>query len=64
MTQEEIKKEVEKTRESLKWVLSEFYFPADLWEEDFKGAICEIQNALKHAKEAYRKQKVYWNEKH
>ena len=63
MTKEEIKKEVEKVRESAKWVLSEFYYPADLSDQDFNGVIFEIQNALKHAKEAYRKQKVYWNEK-
>ena len=64
MTKEDIEKEVQKTREILKDVLSEFYYPADLSDQDFKGVIFEIQNALKHAKEAYRKQKVYWNEKH
>ena len=64
MTKEDIEKEVQKTREILKDVLSEFYYPADLSDQDFKGAIFEIQNAMKHAKEAYRKQKVYWNEKH
>ena len=64
MTKEEIKREVEKTRESLKWVLSEFYYPADLSDDDFKGAISEIQNALRHAKSAYEKQRQYWNEKH
>ena len=62
MTKEEIKKEFEKTRESLKWVLSEFYYPADLSDEDFKGVICELQSALTHAKSAYEKQKTYWNE--
>ena len=64
MTQEEIKKEVEKTRESIKWVLSEFYYPADLSDQDFKGVICELQSALTHAKSAYEKQKAYWHEKH
>ena len=64
MTKEEIKKEVEKTRESLKWVLSEFYYPADLSDQDFKGVICELQSALTHAKAAYEKQRQYWNEKH
>ena len=64
MTVEEIKKEVEEVRESVKWVLSEFYYPADLSAEDFKGAIYEIQSALTHAKSAYEKQKMYWNEKH
>ena len=63
MTKEEIKKEVQKTREILKDVLSEFY-PADLSEQDFKGAITELQNALEHAKSAYEKQKTYWKEKH
>ena len=64
MTQEEIKKEVEKTRESIKWVLSEFYYPADLSDQDFKGTINELQSALTHAKSAYEKQKMYWHEKH
>ena len=64
MTVEEIKKEVQKTREILKDVLSEFYYPADLSDKDFKGAICELQSALTHAKSAYEKQKKYWNEKH
>ena len=64
MTQEEIKKDVEKTRESIKWVLSEFYYPADLSDQDFKGVIYELQSALKYAKSAYEKQKTYWNEKH
>ena len=64
MTKEEIKKEVEKVRESVKWVLSEFYYPADLSDEDFKGTIVELQSALTHAKRAYEKQKTYWNEKH
>lgn len=64
MTKEEIKKEVEKTRESIEWVLSEFYYPADLSEQDFKGTIAELQSALAHAKSAYEKQKQYWNEKH
>ena len=64
MTKEEIKKEVEKVRESAKWILSEFYYPADLSDQDFKGAICELQSALTHAKSAYEKQKQYWNEKH
>ena len=64
MTVEEIEKEVQKTREILKDVLSEFYYPADLSDADFRGVIFEIQNALKHAKSAYEKQKVYWNEKH
>ena len=64
MTVEEIKKEVEKVRESAKWVLSEFYYPADLYDEDFKGAIAELQSALTHAKSAYEKQRKYWNEKH
>ena len=62
MTKEEIKKEVEKVRESAKWILSEFY-PADLSDQDFKGAICELQSALTHAKSAYGKQKQYWGEK-
>ena len=64
MTVEEIKKEVEKVRESAKFVLSEFYYPADLSDQDFKGFICELQSALKHAKSAYEKQKQYWSEKH
>ena len=64
MTVEEIKKEVQKTREILKDVLSEFYYPADLSEQDFKGVIFELQSALTHAKSAYEKQKQYWNEKH
>ena len=64
MTKEEIKKEVEKVRESAKWILSEFYYPADLSHQDFKGVICELQSALTHAKSAYKKQKQYWNEKH
>ena len=64
MTKEEIKKEVEKVRESAKWILSEFYYPADLSDKDFKGVICELQSALAHAKSAYEKQKQYWNEKH
>ena len=64
MTVEEIKKEVEKTREILKDVLSEFYYPADMSDKDFKAAINELQLALIHAKSAYEKQKQYWNEKH
>ena len=64
MTVEEIKKEVEKVRESAKWILSEFYYPADLSDQDFKGAITELQLALIHAKIAYEKQRAYWNEKH
>ena len=64
MTVEEIKKEVQKTREILKDVLSEFYYPADLSEQDFKGVIFELQSALTHAKSAYEKQKQRWNEKH
>ena len=64
MTKEEIGKEVQKTREILKDVLSEFYYPADLSDQDFKGAITELQSALTHAKSAYEKQKTYWNEKH
>ena len=64
MTKEEIKKEVQKTREILKDVLSEFYYPADLSDQDFKGAITELQSALAHAKSAYEKQKQYWSEKH
>ena len=64
MTKEEIKKEVEQVRASVKWVLSEFYFPADLSDEDFKGTIVELQSALTHAKRAYEKQKSYLNEKH
>ena len=64
MTKEEIKKEVEKTREYLKDVLSELYYSADLSDQDFKGAICELQSALIHAKIAYEKQRAYWNEKH
>ena len=64
MTKEEIKKEVQKTREILKDVLSKFYYPADLSDLDFKGAITELQSALMHAKSAYEKQKQYWNEKH
>ena len=63
MTKEEIKEEVEKVRESAKWILSEFYYPADLSDEDFKGVINELQSALTHAKSAYKKQKQYWNEK-
>ena len=63
MTKEEIKKEFEKVRESAKWILSEFYYPADLSDEDFKGVINELQSALTHAKSAYKKQKQYWNEK-
>ena len=63
MTKEEIKKEVQKTREILKDVLSEFYYPADLSDQDFKGAITELRSALAHAKSAYEKQKQYWNEK-
>ena len=63
MTKEEIKKEVEKVRESAKWILSEFYYPADLSDQDFKGTITELQSALTHAKSAYEKQKQYWNEK-
>ena len=39
MTKEEIEKEVQKTREILKDVLSEFYYPADLSNQDFKGVI-------------------------
>ena len=64
MTKEEIEKEVQKTREILKDVLSEFYYPADLSNQDFKGVINELQLALIHAKSAYEKQKQYWNEKH
>ena len=64
MTKEEIEKEVQKTREILKDVLSEFYYPADLSNQDFKGTIAELQSALTHAKSAYEKQKQYWNEKH
>ena len=64
MTKEEIEKEVQKTREILKDVLSEFYYPADLSNQDFKGVINELQIALIHAKSAYEKQKQYWNEKH
>ena len=64
MTREEIEKEVQKTREILKDVLSEFYYPADLSDKDFKGTISEIQSALTHAKSAYEKQKQRWNEKH
>ena len=64
MTKEEIEKEVQKTREILKDVLSEFYYPADMSDQDFKGAICELQSALAHAKSAYEKQKQYRNEKH
>ena len=64
MTKEEIEKEVQKTREILKDVLSEFYYPADLSDQDFKGVINELQSALTHAKSAYEKQKQYWNEKH
>ena len=64
MTKEEIEKEVQKTREILKDVLSEFYYPADLSDQDFKGTITELQSALTHAKMAYEKQKQYWNEKH
>ena len=64
MTKEEIKKEVEKVRESAKWILSEFYYPADLSNQDFKGVINELQSALTHVKSAYEKQKQYWNEKH
>lgn len=64
MTQEEIKEEVKKVRESVKWVLSEFYYPADLSDEDFKGTIVELKRALTHAKSAYEKQKQFWNEKH
>ena len=64
MTKEEIEKEVQKTREILKDVLSEFYYPADLQNQDFKGVINELQLALIHAKSAYEKQKQYWNEKH
>ena len=64
MTKEDIEKEVQKAREILKDVLSEFYYPADLSEQDFKGVICELQSALTHAKSAYEKQKQYWNEKH
>ena len=64
MTKEEIKKEVQKTREILKDVLSEFYYPADLSDQDFKGAITELQSALAHAKSAYEKQRQYWSEKH
>ena len=64
MTKEEIGKEVQKTREILKDVLSEFYYPADLSDQDFKGVINELQLALIHAKSAYEKQKQYWNEKH
>ena len=64
MTKEEIEKEVQKTREIRKDVLSEFYYPADLSNQDFKGVINELQLALIHAKSAYEKQKQYWNEKH
>lgn len=64
MTKEEIGKEVQKTREILKDVLSEFYYPADLSDQDFKGTITELQSALTHAKSAYEKQKQLWNEKH
>ena len=64
MTKEEIEKEVQKTREILKDVLSEFYFPADLSDDDFKGVIYELQSALTHARSAYEKQKQRWNEKH
>lgn len=64
MTQEEIRKEVQKTREILKDVLSEFYYPADLSNQDFKGVINELQLALIHAKSAYEKQKAYWKEQH
>ena len=64
MKVEEIKKEVEKVRDSAKWILSEFYYPADLSDQDFKGVIYELQIALKYAKSAYEKQKAYWNEKH
>ena len=64
MTKEEIKKEVEKVRESAKWILSEFYYPADLSDQDFKGVLNELQSALTYAKRAYEKQKTYWNEKH
>ena len=64
MTKEEIEKEVQKTREILKDVMSEFYYPADLSNQDFKGVINELQLALIHAKSAYEKQKQYWNEKH
>ena len=64
MTKEEIKKEVEKTTEILKDVLSGFYYPADLSDQDFKGVINELQNALAHAKNAYEKQRQYWNEEH
>ena len=64
MTKEEIEKEVQKTREILKDVLSEFYYPADLSNQDFKGVINELQLALIHTKSAYEKQKQYWNEKH
>lgn len=64
MTKEEIKKEVQKTREILKDVLSEFYYPADLSDKDFKGVINELQSALEHAKSAYKKQRELWNEKH
>ena len=64
MTKEEIEKEVQKTREILKDVLSEFYYPADLSNQDFKGVINELKLALIHAKSAYEKQKQYWNEKH
>ena len=64
MTVEEIKKEFEKVRESAKWILSEFYYPADLSDQDFKGVINELQLALIHAKSAYEKQKQYWNEQH
>lgn len=64
MTKEEIKKEVEKVRESAKWILSEFYYPADLSDQDFRGVICELQSVLAHAKSAYEKQRQYWGEKH
>ena len=63
MTKEEIGKEVQKTREILKDVLSEFYYPADLSAQDFKGVIAELQSALTHAKAACEKQRTYWNEK-
>ena len=64
MTKKEIEKEVQKTREILKDVLSEFYYPADLSNQDFKGVINELQLALIHAKSAYEKQKTYWSEQH
>ena len=63
MTKEEIKKEIEKVRDSAKWILSEFYYPADLSDQDFKGVICELQSALAHARSAYKEQKRCWNEK-